>query len=320
MQLVTVRASESHLGASEAQLRQWLQPYAKEPLLLLGRAFRRFFRFESDAEHLAFRARLLEGLRAAPQIRAAAEASLGRLRAMAGPRGRFDCVHMRRRDFLADHAGEEVSVGEYARLAAKRLLALRRDAANGGAPQVGEGDTGAGGGGGGSRTGKARGAKAKRARPGKRRRVSGGRRLLGGEAGGARGDGLDEGATAPSELGPVYLTSDVSEVPEVRSAFERHFETVLTIGQVFPPEQLDSFGSFEHTRLSGEARAAALAVDMRFGSVEQLLCSEADIFVGNLWSTFTHHICHLRELRGVRGACRGSDVYGRAIDPRTEFV
>ena len=74
------------------------------------------------------------------------------------------------------------------------------------------------------------------------------------------------------------------------------------------------------------AAARALARDMRFGAIDQLVCSRARFFVGNLWSSFTHHICYLRELeamakgRSKQEACDGADVYGRHIDPRMTFV
>ena len=65
---------------------------------------------------------------------------------------------------------------------------------------------------------------------------------------------------------------------------------------------------------------AALARDMRFGNVDQHVCAEARFFAGNVFSSFTHHVCYLRVLRGVPAACVGSDVYGREADPRTEWV
>jgi hypothetical protein len=155
-------------------------------------------------------------------------------------------------------------------------------------------------------------------------------------------------------------------------------ELLLTLSQVFPPADLDAFGTYQHSRLqaaaAAESRAAAgkgigsteegptpnsgagygataasvvgdtgggngsagisaaaeashaLAVDMRFGAVDQLVCSAAVSFVGNLWSSFSHHFCYLRQLRAQaegrpRGAvCEGADVYGRAIDPRMPFI
>ena len=50
------------------------------------------------------------------------------------------------------------------------------------------------------------------------------------------------------------------------------------------------------------------------------MCAEARFFAGNVFSSFTHHVCYLRVLRGVPAACVGSDVYGREADPRTEWV
>ena len=41
-------------------------------------------------------------------------------------------------------------------------------------------------------------------------------------------------------------------------------------------------------------------------------------FVGNKWSSFTHHVCYLRARRGAD--CEGSDVYDREIDPGMAYV
>ena len=69
-----------------------------------------------------------------------------------------------------------------------------------------------------------------------------------------------------------------------------------------------------------QERSAALAREMRLGNVDQLLCSAADYFVGNKWSSFTHHVCYLREQRGVADACADSDIYDREIDRDMEYV
>ena len=168
----------------------------------------------------------------------------------AGGAGGFDCVHMRRRDFLADHSAEEESVESYARRAAARLR---------------------------------------------------------------RADGA---------FLPLYLASDVAEQPETLAAFKAAFgHEALTLHRVFPPPELDTFTSTPRlSQLSGAAREAALAVEMRLGNVDQLLCAQAEQFVGNKWSSFTHHVCALRAARGVPGACVGSDVYGREIDRDMEYV
>lgn len=82
--------------------------------------FRRFWRFRDAAEHASFVARYSTGVQAAPQIRTVASLALRTLRSLAGGDGTFDCVHMRRRDFVADHTEEE-SIDSYAVRAAKRL-------------------------------------------------------------------------------------------------------------------------------------------------------------------------------------------------------
>ena len=74
--------------------------------------------------------------------------------------------------------------------------------------------------------------------------------------------------------------------------------------------------------LSDEARTVAMGREMRMGNVDQIVCSAAERFVGNLWSSFTHHVCYLREQRGVSGACRGKavDIYDREVDKGMAFV
>ena len=81
-----------------------------------------------------------------------------------------------------------------------------------------------------------------------------------------------------------------------------------------------SFFEFTKTSQSDAARSAAYAREMRFGNVDQLLCAQAERFVGNKWSSFTHHVCYLREQRGTPKACVGSDIYGREIDPAMAYV
>ena len=116
---------------------------------------------------------------------------------------------------------------------------------------------------------------------------------------------------------PLYLASDVAEELRTRDAYERHFGRVLTLLEVAPSWELDAFGSMRHSALAGEERAAALAREMRLGNVDQLVCSEAERFVGNKWSSFTHHVCFLRQ---QRAACDHADIYGRQIDARMEYV
>lgn len=269
-QLVARRARRYHLGMDESELRSWLAPYSREPLLYFGRAFRRFGRFSKAADEAAFRQRYAAGVQPAPEIRVAAERALQSLRAAAAVRaaagksahgGRraegFDCVHMRRRDFIADHA-EEVGVEQYA---AKAAAKLRRRGSNG------------------------RGGVAAR---------------------------------------PVYLASDVADEPATLAAFRRHFGAgnLFTLQSLFPPELLDAFSSTRAlSKVSDSAaRSAAFGREMRFGNVDQLVCARADRFLGNKWSSFTHHVCYLREARGVTKACAASDIYGREVDKAMAYV
>ena len=130
---------------------------------------------------------------------------------------------------------------------------------------------------------------------------------------------LDQQSRRGARL-PLYLASDVAEEPETREAFLRHFGRVFTLFDIFPAWDLDAFGTMRHSALVGPERAAALAREMRFGNVDQLVCSEAEHFVGNKWSSFTHHVCFLRQQRGFRAACDQADIYARQIDSRMEYV
>ena len=105
-----------------------------------------------------------------------------------------------------------------------------------------------------------------------------------------------------------------------QEAFSRVFPKVYTLGTVFPPWELDTFGTMHLSSLSARERVVAMARDMRFGNVDQLVCSEADHFVGNKWSSFTHHVCYLREQRGLKAACDLADIYGRSIDKDMEYI
>ena len=206
-QLRAMRARRYHLGASSDELVRWLAPYASEPLLYFARMFRRFHRFSDATQHDAFQRKYALAVIPAPEIRAVASRALVRLRTSVGTDGRFDCVHMRRRDFVADHAKEELSVEEYARRAADILRVGRHQA--------------------------------------------------------------DEGL-------PIYLASDVAAKPETKAAFERHFRAVKTLGDVFPAEELDTFTSTPQlSRASAMDMSGAEASEMRFGNVDQLLCSRA---------------------------------------------
>ena len=117
---------------------------------------------------------------------------------------------------------------------------------------------------------------------------------------------------------PLYLASDVAEEASTRNAFARHFVRVFSLLEVLPMSDLDAFGSMRHSALAGKDEAGTLAREMRFGNVDQLVCSEAERFVGNKWSSFTHHVCYLREQRGAD--CAGSDIYDREIDPSMAYT
>ena len=272
-QLIAMRAKHYHLGADEGELREWLRPHAHRPLLYFARMFRRFGHFDKKDADAAFSKRYAEAVQPAPEIREVAARALKAVReatkveaaAQEGSAGKsvadaplFDCVHMRRRDFVADHAEEE-SVAAYAARAAKKLR-----------------------------------------RQGKGKASARQRRHL-----------------------PIYLASDVAEEAATQAAFRKHFPLVLTLQQVFPRSDLDSFTSAANlSRLIGQDRAVAMGREMRMGNVDQLICSAADRFVGNLWSSFTHHVCYLREQRGVKAACRGkaADIYDREVDKKMQFV
>ena len=144
-QLIAMRARHYHLGADEGELREWLRPHAHRPLLYFARMFRRFGHFDNKNADAAFSERYAEAIQPAPEIRdvalralkAVREAAKAEAGAQDGSAGRsladaplFDCVHMRRRDFIADHAEEE-SVTAYAARAAKKLRRQGKSKASG---------------------------------------------------------------------------------------------------------------------------------------------------------------------------------------------
>ena len=88
--------------------------------------FRRFHRFTNHEVDAAFKIQYGQGVQPAPEIRVAASQTLHNLYVLLGEGVKFDCVHMRRRDFVADHAAEELSVQDYARRAAQKLLDWRK--------------------------------------------------------------------------------------------------------------------------------------------------------------------------------------------------
>eukprot|EP00322_Chrysochromulina_rotalis_P001838 CAMPEP_0115889040 /NCGR_PEP_ID=MMETSP0287-20121206/32618_1 /TAXON_ID=412157 /ORGANISM="Chrysochromulina rotalis, Strain UIO044" /LENGTH=306 /DNA_ID=CAMNT_0003345743 /DNA_START=149 /DNA_END=1066 /DNA_ORIENTATION=+ len=278
-QLRSMKASRYHLGATSDELVRWLAPHANEPLLFFGRMFRRFHRFSVNADDATFRRRYAEGVQPAPEIRAVASRALRTLRSAVGGDGNFDCVHMRRRDFVADHASEEISVEEYARRAAEKLRAVKKAQ-----------------------------PPAKHKRNDKRH----GERKHHGESTNSESEEMFDVA--------IYLASDVAELPETKAAFGRYFRAVYSLEGVFPHEALDTFTTFAHlSRANRSVRSKALASEMRFGNVDQLLCSAAEQFVGNKWSSFTHHVCYLRQQLGMTRACSGSDIYGRDIDAQMDY-
>ena len=272
-QLITTTASGYHLGASESQIRSWLAPYSHEPLLYFARMFRRFQRFSSETDHNAFLERYAKGVRPAPDIQAVANEALTSLRTKIsnnfGGVAAFDCVHMRRRDFIADHKEEE-SIEQYAARAAAKLTSSSTKNGNN-----------------------------------KHHHNKG-------------------GGVEPRPVRAVYLASDVAEDPTTKAAFAQSFgkgTRIFTLESIFPSSRLDAFTStrkLSKLQIGSSARHAALAREMRFGNVEQLVCSRAERFVGNKWSSFSHHVCYLRERNGQD--CKGSDVYDREIDPAMPYV
>lgn len=292
-QLVAMRARRYHLGADEAELRAWLAPHAERPILYFGRMFRRFRRFASVGSQEAFDRRYAAGVQPSPAIKDAADRALKALRALVGGDGHFDCVHMRRRDFVADHVEEE-SVEDYA---ARAVAKLQR-----------RGSSGISGRGGNGRRHKQRGPHPSHGGFSRREAK-------------AQIQQQQLQQQQPQQPPVLYLSSDVGEELATQEAFRRHFGRVFTLQSVFPRDILDSFTTArELSRLNTSALSAALGREMRFGNVDQLVCAASQRFVGNKWSSFTHHVCYLRQQLGVSGACEGSDIYNRDIDPDMAYV
>lgn len=262
--------------------------------------FRRFNRFSSAEHHADFSRRFAWGVQPAPEIRAVAAQALQRLRRAVGG-GAFNCVHMRRCAPLGERATPLPYPPPWS-LSTFPPLSTRPHPSTPSAPST-------------------------PTTPPSPPPHAGRRDFV---ADHADEQSVEEYARRAHEMLhkqssrgaqlPLYLASDVAEEASTREAFGRHFGRVLTLLEVFPPWEFDSFGSMRHSTLAGQAQAAALAQEMRLGNVEQLVCSEAARFVGNKWSSFTHHVCFLRQERGFRAACDEADIYGREIDSRMEYV
>ena len=100
----------------------------------------------------------------------------------------------------------------------------------------------------------------------------------------------------PSEI--LYVASDESHLPQFRKQMK----------QAFPRARF--WSDFEkpwyHHIYDNE-----LGIAMRLGDVEQTVCAHANKFVGNIYSTFTTHICYFRERLGKPKDLVCQDVYDR---------
>ena len=77
-------------GASEGQLRSWLQPHEHEPVLMFEHLYHRFERFKDGGVQAEFDARLRAGLRPAPELQVAITLLVEALRG----RGGYNCLHV----------------------------------------------------------------------------------------------------------------------------------------------------------------------------------------------------------------------------------
>ncbi|EGU10930.1 Proteophosphoglycan ppg4 [Rhodotorula toruloides ATCC 204091] len=94
----------------------------------------------------------------------------------------------------------------------------------------------------------------------------------------------------------TYITSDESGSYPFRDVFRQQFPQVH-----FWPEYNRPW--FEHLYDD------ELGESMRVGAVEQRVCAWADKFVGNIYSTFTTHVCYLRTQLGRTGDSVCPDIY-----------
>jgi hypothetical protein len=109
----------------------------------------------------------------------------------------------------------------------------------------------------------------------------------------------------PTNL-PLYVCTDVA-TEETRKAFlDKGFTNVFFI-QDFFPSWMKSYVELP----SGH-------FNMRYGQIDQLTCSTAKTFIGNIYSTFTWHIAYLRQMNGLGQVCQ--DVYNRQLGEGQFFI
>lgn len=105
---------------------------------------------------------------------------------------------------------------------------------------------------------------------------------------------------------PLYVCTDVA-TDETRQAFlEKGFKNVFFVQDFFPPWRKSYVES-----PSGD-------FNMRYGQIDQLTCSKAKTFIGNIYSTFTWHIAYLRQMNGLGQVCQ--DVYDRQLGEGQFFI
>jgi hypothetical protein len=83
----------------------------------------------------------------------------------------------------------------------------------------------------------------------------------------------------------------------VRKAFEEYYPRAIFLPEYFPAWEVHAY-NFTNYMLDG-----------KLGIMDQQVCARAKKFVGNLWSTFTMHICAIREELGFDPPC--VDIYLR---------
>ncbi|KAI9033203.1 nucleotide-diphospho-sugar transferase-domain-containing protein [Hyaloraphidium curvatum] len=93
----------------------------------------------------------------------------------------------------------------------------------------------------------------------------------------------------------LYVASDASPDPDFQKTLLRRFPHAFFWGNFMQP-------AFQHLY------DAELGPSMLIGAIEQRLCSWGAKFVGNIYSTFTTHVCFLR---GRMGKSECPDIYGR---------
>lgn len=108
----------------------------------------------------------------------------------------------------------------------------------------------------------------------------------------------------------LYVSSDDSSSLEFRQVILSSFPRAR-----FMPEFLEMF-----PEVFSPYNDKVEGYSMFIGAVEQRVCAGGKAFVGNIYSTFTTHICYLRQGMGISGAALCPDVYDRPYSSDWDYL